>query len=414
MSSTKQLSFYAIMILIMVVLTELILHAAGWISPQLRTMIFKYSAPSLIVESELLGRAGNPKHPDLDRNGYRNNKLKKQYDVIALGDSHTFGASVSRNEAWPNRLNADAPYSVYNMGLGGYGTVHSYLQYEQAAEMSPDVVLVAVYFGNDFFDNFAIDYSRDLFGLNSDEIRVEIDALESEQTIAEQVSTLFRMGEVPPSDEGDTATGLRKFISDNSGIYGLLRAIKDMATAPPRGPSILSHDYDEAAAALTEEQARFASPYAGSAWQTILTSPYRLTVSDRSDARIEYGFQAAKAALSGLSAKTQADDATLMVVLVPTKEFVFAEAVDAPQEHVGFQALVDWENRNRTELVAFLEGESIPVIDPLPALRNAAEQPYFENADGHPNPFGHEIIADVINAELSPLLDTEAGAEGAR
>jgi hypothetical protein len=404
MSSTKQLGFYAIMILIMVVLAELVLHAATWVSPQLRSIIFKYSAPSLIVDSELLGRAGNPKHPEIDKNGYRNARVKRDYDVIALGDSHTFGASVRRDEAWPNLLNDEASYSVYNMGLGGYGTVHSYLQYEQAAELSPEIVLVAVYFGNDFFDNFAIEYPRDLFGLSSDDVRVEIDRLEAEQTIAEQVSTLFRMGEAPPTDAGETTSGLRKFISNNSGLYGLLRALKDIATAPRPGPSILSEDFDEAAAALTTEQKQFASPYNGDTWRTILTSPYRLTVSDRDDARIEYGFQAAKAALSGLADKTAADQVELMVVLVPTKEYVFAEAVDPDEDHIGFRSLVDWEARNRAELVSFLENANITVIDPLPALRASTEQPYFENADGHPNPLGHEIIARAIDAELLPRL----------
>lgn len=404
MSSTKQLGFYAVMILIMVVLAELILHAATWVSPQLRSLIFKYSTPSMVVDSELLGRAGNPKHPDIDKNGYRNVRLKRQYDVIALGDSHTFGSSVAGKDAWPNVLNADQPYSVYNMGLGGYGTVHSFLQYDQAMELSPKVVLVAVYFGNDFFDNFSIDYDRDLFGLGSEELRISIDALEAEQTIAEQVSTLFRMGEAVAVTEEDTGSGLRKLISNNSGIYGLLRAIKDIATAPRPGPSILSKDFDEAARALSDEQKQFASPYDGTNWRTILTSPYRLIVSDRSDPRIEYGFKAAQAAISGLADKTAADGIEFQVVLIPTKELVFADVVDPAEDHIGFQSLIEWESRNREDLVAFLEAESILVIDPLPALRDSAEQPYFENADGHPNEVGHQIIAGVIDAELAPLL----------
>lgn len=404
MSSTKQLSFYAIMILIMMVLSELVLHAATWVSPQLRSIIFKHSAPSMVIESELLGRAGNPKHPDIDKNGYRNSKLKSQYDVIALGDSHTFGASVPQETAWPNLLNASEPYSVYNMGLGGYGTVHSYLQYEQAATLSPEIVLVAVYFGNDFYDNFSIDYPRNLFGLGSDAVRARIDQLETEQSIATQVQTLFRMGEVAPSDNSDAPSGLRRFIAHNSGLYGLLRAIKDLATAPRPAPSILSTDFDEAAHALTDEQKKFASPYSGAAWQTILTSPYRLVVSDRNDARIEYGFQAAKAALSGLAEKARADETKFIIVLVPTKEFVFAEKVDRPQDHTGFEQLIDWETRNRAELIDFLAAENIPVIDPISALRASTKQPYFENADGHPNALGHEIIARVIDVEISKLM----------
>ena len=99
MSSTKQFGFHTVLIPIMVVLVELILHVATWVSPQLQSLIFKYSRQPLLVESELLGHTGNRRHAHLDKKDYRNASLKREYDVIALGDSHTFGTSVAGKDA---------------------------------------------------------------------------------------------------------------------------------------------------------------------------------------------------------------------------------------------------------------------------------------------------------------------------
>ncbi len=80
--------------------------------------------------------------------------------IVALGDSFTFGYGVEEEEAWPRRLEAlvnagtrDA-VEVVNLGVGGYGTREEvrYLEREMG-RLTPDLVLVAFYVGNDPLDN---------------------------------------------------------------------------------------------------------------------------------------------------------------------------------------------------------------------------------------------------------------------
>jgi hypothetical protein len=40
-----------------------------------------------------------------------------------------------------------------------------------------------------------------------------------------------------------------------------------------------------------------------------------------------------------------------------------------------------------------LDAQKVPYVDMLAPLRASSAQPYFENADGHPNPLGHDVIA---------------------
>lgn len=77
----------------------------------------------------------------------------RQLVVVVLGDSFTWGASASPiTESFPDVLRK-AGYRVHNLGIPGIGP----RQYQRMAEeylsrLKPDVVLVALYLGNDFLD----------------------------------------------------------------------------------------------------------------------------------------------------------------------------------------------------------------------------------------------------------------------
>jgi lysophospholipase L1-like esterase len=73
--------------------------------------------------------------------------------VVLLGDSFTWGASASPiSESFPDVLRR-AGYRVHNLGIPGIGP----RQYQRMADvylprLKPDVVVVALYLGNDFLD----------------------------------------------------------------------------------------------------------------------------------------------------------------------------------------------------------------------------------------------------------------------
>lgn len=78
--------------------------------------------------------------------------------VLALGDSHTLGAGVLEEDAWPARLEAllntgrsgDArPVQVFNCGVTGFGTADARNRLaELAPRLQPDVVILGVVLGD--------------------------------------------------------------------------------------------------------------------------------------------------------------------------------------------------------------------------------------------------------------------------
>ena len=62
--------------------------------------------------------------------------------VSLYGDSFTFGAEVSHEEAWGNVLSQNLGCRVSNFGVGGYGTDQAYLRFQlNTADSSPTVIL---------------------------------------------------------------------------------------------------------------------------------------------------------------------------------------------------------------------------------------------------------------------------------
>jgi lysophospholipase L1-like esterase len=94
-------------------------------------------------------------------------------------------------------------------------------------------------------------------------------------------------------------------------------------------------------------------------------------------------------------------------VLLPTKESAFWNKIGRPERFTGLRRLVNDEARWRTRLTEALHKEGVPVLDLLPALRDASVQPYFENTDEHPNEAGHRLIAREIATYLSDPSDPE-------
>jgi hypothetical protein len=74
--------------------------------------------------------------------------------IVALGDSFVYGG-VAEADHWTSRLERGlaAPTEVLRLGIPGTGPPFYLRMWElEASRLSPDVVIVGVYVGNDFFD----------------------------------------------------------------------------------------------------------------------------------------------------------------------------------------------------------------------------------------------------------------------
>jgi len=96
----------------------------------------------------------NPSLKDIDSNGFRNKNKKeaKKFDIVTLGDSHTFGYNVSSEESWPQQLAHMANKSVYNFGIGGYGILQYYRLFDEAIKLKPKHIILGLFLENDLND----------------------------------------------------------------------------------------------------------------------------------------------------------------------------------------------------------------------------------------------------------------------
>jgi lysophospholipase L1-like esterase len=75
-----------------------------------------------LVDDPILGYRIAPYTTGHDALGFRNAHVPERVDVVAVGDSQTYGVSATRENSWPQQLGRLLGQSVYNMALGGYGS----------------------------------------------------------------------------------------------------------------------------------------------------------------------------------------------------------------------------------------------------------------------------------------------------
>jgi lysophospholipase L1-like esterase len=365
-------------------LAEALLHVASSISPPVRAVL----------------RA--PWERDHDSRGYRNAHALRQAQIVALGDSHTYGSGVSRQDTWPQLVAMKNKMTVYNMGKPGLGPADYVVQLDQALRLSPHLVIVALYFGNDFYDTFHV-------VLQNPDIRKDAPHKLMEQALKwdfekplEARIQKIQAALTYEQTQNEKISALHYWLSANSKLYGMFRATYwSLASEERTNPLWLKRDFKTAAAGLTAEQLVYCSIFDDNQWHTLLTAPYRGLALDDRDPRIRVGFEVSRELLRSIQERTASAKAKLLVLLLPTKESVFWPRVQAPEKQIGLAQLVADEDRLRAEIIETLRNDGISYLDLLSALRTADRQPYFENIDGHPNEVGHQVIAAEVSRWLS-------------
>jgi lysophospholipase L1-like esterase len=90
-----------------------------------------------------------------DEGGFRNtSSWPERADIVALGDSLTFGYGVEDGQAWPVLLARDLHLDhVINLGLSGAGPQQYLRVYETfGVQLRPRILVVGVFLRNDFWD----------------------------------------------------------------------------------------------------------------------------------------------------------------------------------------------------------------------------------------------------------------------
>jgi len=370
-------------------------------------VVFPVSGIPNTIQDDRLGWRPNPKHPEHDQKGFRNNSVPDQAIIIAIGDSQTYGTGVLPDQAWPQQLESLANMKVYNMAYGGYGPGHSLILWEEATDLKPKLIIEAFYSGNDATDAYKLVYHLeqipDLRTTDTSEIEAIINT-ENIEPLAEKVKKLYRQDEAK-EDATEYIFGLfEKLLTDYSKVYDLLRStIRNYIN---KNGANISDDLRWARIqqdALEHKEYRVV--FGNRDFRTVFTPSYRLAAVDLDDPRIAEGHRISLKAIQEMNKRAQVANIEFAVLLIPTKELVFKDIVYKESDDISetYRALIANEELFWQESKRFFQDQDIYFVDALPALREAirkGNQPYQISHDGHPNPLGHRVIAQLVLSEI--------------
>jgi hypothetical protein len=272
--------------------------------------------------------------------------------VLAIGDSFTFGVGVNAEDAWPEvleRLFASEDgldVAVRNGGVGGYGALRSArLLLGRQAAWSPQVVVHALYVGNDLEDSNPADYLR-------------VPRIRSGRMVAEERGFLTRT---------------RFLLRIHSHLYAFLR----------------ERLYAVYQATPFAERSRYLDPVGLAKW------PERIETST---------WPAVQDAVREIATWAREHDVRYLVVIVPVKYQVDAEAWRDYRRRWSLPDSAFARDHAQQVVAEFLSREGTAYLDLLPGFRDAMRETsrsgYFP-VDAHWTAQGHHLAAQLILRDLT-------------
>ncbi|MFC2001132.1 hypothetical protein ACFLUZ_01345 [Chloroflexota bacterium] len=349
-----------------------------------------------LIPDEKLGNRVAPYAAGHDANGFRNDVAPGQADIVAIGDSMTWGYSAYRSQAWPQTLASLSGHSTYNMGLGGYGPVEYWVLSEEALRLSPKIIVIGLYFGNDIADAYRTVYLSDMHPQFRSS---EADSALFTDTIAPKANAVM-------SQRTEHKTWIQRSIFYKWAIQlrehsAALRTLTD-------GLQRLINPMYQQGKAWAEASPGHAAVYENNGIRTVFTPAKRLIVLDMDECRVVEGLRITKEMLLLIHGETERADVKLLILFIPTKEIIYADAMEASQGHLEatYYRLVQMEEQVMTEISLLCRENGIEFVDTLPEFREAVqrnEKIFPEHLDGHPIASGYFVIASAVQDTLTRL-----------
>lgn len=375
-SSSKHILFTGILLLVSLFLggticelgSRLILNEADYLSPKMS-------------RDSVLGHKIETPSAGFDEWGFRNRSVPTSATIVAVGDSHTYGNTATMNDAWPVVLGRKARLDVYNLGLGGYGPNQYYhLLKTKAMQLKPKWVICGLYMGDDFENAFSITHG-----------------LESWASLRQGRWGLVNPDNWDPSPPVWGAT-IRNWLSSHSMIYRIVF----------HGPIV----------AVLKESIRFKQVGAGSDPYTtsIIREDWNIREAFRplgiaeslnqTSGPIREGMRITFQLLEEMDEECRKEGCKFLVVIIPTKETVFAKYIEQdPKLHLyeTLHKVIVNERQAKAEMTEYLDDHKIAYVDVLPALERSAEQQLYAQTtrDMHPGRNGYRVIGEAVAEYLS-------------
>jgi hypothetical protein len=363
----------------------LLLAASGLVSIALLeggTRLFLYPVdyllPTIVADANLGHRVegGSGGH---DEWGFRNFQRPDEVDIVAIGDSMTYGIAARAQDSWPAALAGLTGKGVYNMALGGYGPLHYlHLFRERAMKLRPADVVVSVYFGSDFLDAVNLAYGNDKW---------------VDYRLAQLTETSNERGFVIDQPEASADRGwfgqFRDYLARHSVLYRLTTSLPIFDSF--RSVNLKSEDPGLFVFSMGDRS-------------TILTPTQNRLLMNLDDPQILGAIEITKRALSEMANIAERENIRLHILLMPTKELVYSGLMESEQQiaaHPDTAPALEHEREIREDLIAFLDSRGFDIVDPLSELQRGVQSAdIYPFNDGHPNAAGYRLIAEQVASHL--------------
>jgi len=361
-------------VLVALVLGEIALRLAGLQS----TLVYQpnpYFGWSLTA-GDRFTRSIDGRNVDIEINSrglrdyeYEYSKQPGTYRILILGDSFTEAFQVPLERTYAKRLEEglrsvvlDEPtaFEVIGSGVSGYGTDNEYLFYlHEGKEYAADLVVVALYIGNDIRNNWYELDIKDSGGLRKPYFTLDGGKL--------------TLNHYPFEPHASLKTRLKVFLNRNSLIYSTVREVGNRFRHKKR---------------LTSKKGRRGIPLDANLFATEYSPAWNTA------------WEVSREILVALRDEVERNGSELLVMLIPTRAQVhrqyWQELIDKTEDMQDRSWNLDRPNEM---LAQFSRDSGISILDLMPVLRNeseATDEEYYLENDGHFNRKGHELAAESL------------------
>src|SRR5262245_32295725 len=276
------------------------------INPALKRRRDEFRALLSTIPDPRLGSRVPPLAGGHDSNGFRNDSVPARVDVVAIGDSQTWGLNADRADAWPQVLARMSQSSVYNMGIGGYGPIQYLELTEDALHLSPKVIVIGFYLGNDLYDAYSMVYKtpgHEKFRKQGFDKELLVDTIEPTASSLEKEADDFNVDLV----------GRIRWTARMADHSALLRAL---ARSGLWLNSVEESDFlrlQAWALAHPDHGVVYNEPRMG----TVFTPAYRFLAVNLDDSRIDEGLRITEEVLIRIQVRTHKVGVDLIALLIP-------------------------------------------------------------------------------------------------
>lgn len=342
-----------------------------------------------MINDDVLGAVPAPSaRAVFDSWGFRNREVPESAEIVAIGDSHTYGNTARMEDSWPYVLGRLTGRRVYNMGMGGYGpNQYLYLLKTRALSLKPRTIICGFYMGDDFENAFSITYGLDHWAY--------LRALP-----AEKVN--YDIWDPPPSP-ASWHKRIRVWLSEHSVVYQVVFHSSLVGRLQGQVQINKAPQFDSSVTSLVVPEKNILEAFRPIGM---------LTRIDQENPNVREGMRITFKLLQEMNETCRQNHVQFLVVVIPAKEMVFEDYLEhnpkLPLSDV-LDKLVANERLARTKTFQSLTDSNISYVDALPALKASRQNELYARtaADMHPNKNGYRVIAEAIFEHLKQIAGSK-------